>query len=83
MKRKYLRTFFSVDTANDYNKKFVLNLQEDQDDLKSEILLDHPDTRRGWGDELLKPRTLSNWERWEEEKPAWFTDKWVDAVLNE
>ena len=51
--------------------------------MKSEILLDHPDTRRGWGDELLKPWTLSNWERWEEEKPAWFTDKFIEGVPNE
>lgn len=31
----------------------------------------------------MKPWTLKNWVRWEEEKPVWFTDHWIDCVSNE
>ncbi|GMI13689.1 hypothetical protein TrLO_g3306 [Triparma laevis f. longispina] len=48
------------------------------------IQLRHPCEVGGrWGDELLKPWTLQNWDRWEEERPAWFTDAWVECVPNE
>ncbi|GMI13904.1 hypothetical protein TrLO_g4358 [Triparma laevis f. longispina] len=30
----------------------------------------------------MKPWTLSNWARWEEEKPHWFTDTWIDGAPN-
>ncbi|GMH99353.1 hypothetical protein TrLO_g14568 [Triparma laevis f. longispina] len=30
----------------------------------------------------MKPWTLKNWDRREEEKPAWFTDAWIDHVPN-
>ena len=36
-----------------------------------------------WGEELLKPWPLKKWSRWEEEKPAWFTDRWIECVPNE
>ncbi|GMH84634.1 hypothetical protein TrST_g812 [Triparma strigata] len=83
MDRKYLSTFYNFDTASDYERKCFMNAREDQDDLKSELLTDHPDMYRTWGDELLKPWTLKNWDRWEEEKPAWFTDAWIECVPNE
>ena len=83
MNRKYLSTFYNLDTASDYKRKCFLSAREDQDDLKSKLLTDHPDIYRSWGDELLKPWTLTNWDRWEEEKPAWFTDTWIDNVPND
>ena len=43
----------------------------------------HPDIYKKWGDELIKPWTINSWNRWEEEKPAWFTDTWIEGVLNE
>ncbi|GMH98452.1 hypothetical protein TrVE_jg6062 [Triparma verrucosa] len=36
------------------------------------------DTASDW----TTPWTLKNWDRWEEEKPAWFTDTWIDNVPN-
>jgi hypothetical protein len=82
MNKKYLRTFYNLDTASEYNRKIVLNYREDQDEYKQGALTDHPDIYEAWGDELLKPWTLENWNRWEAEKPAWFTDKWIDNVPN-
>ena len=81
--RKYLSTFYNMDTASEYNRKMVLNYRDDQDHLKAAALRDHPDIYAGWGDELLKPWTLKNWDRWEEERPTWFTDQWVEGVPNE
>ena len=46
-------------------------------------MTDHPDCYKVWGEELLKPWTLENWNIWEEEKPAWFTDSWIESVPNE
>ena len=80
--KKYLRTFYNLDTASQYSRKIVLNCREDQDEYKSGALTEHPDIYAAWGDELLKPWTLENWNRWEEEKPAWFTDAWIDNVPN-
>ena len=70
MRRKYLSTFYSLDTASDYFRKICLNAREDQDDVKSDVLNYHPDNYKSWGDELPKPWTLKNWDRWEDEKPA-------------
>eukprot|EP00519_Triparma_laevis_P013328 CAMPEP_0182492156 /NCGR_PEP_ID=MMETSP1321-20130603/1371_1 /TAXON_ID=91990 /ORGANISM="Bolidomonas sp., Strain RCC1657" /LENGTH=135 /DNA_ID=CAMNT_0024694563 /DNA_START=108 /DNA_END=512 /DNA_ORIENTATION=- len=63
--RNYHNTFYSLDTTSDYKRKCFLSAREDQDDLKSKILKDHPGVYRTWGDELLKPWTLKNWDRWE------------------
>ena len=46
MNRKYLHTFYSLDTASDYKRKCFLSAGEDQDDLKSKVLKDHPDVYR-------------------------------------
>ena len=43
MKKKYLRTFYNLDTASEYNRKCVLNYREDQDEYKQGALTDHPD----------------------------------------
>ena len=82
IKREYWHTFFSLDTASDYNKRFFVNLRDDQDEAKSSMFSCHPDNYKSWGDELMKPWTLENWSRWEEEKPAWFTDTWIESVPN-
>ena len=83
MNRKYLSTFYNFDTVSDYERKCFLNAREDQDDVKSETLADHPDVYHTWGEELLKPWTLKNWDRWEEERPTWFTDAWIECVPND
>ncbi|GMI15536.1 hypothetical protein TrLO_g1345 [Triparma laevis f. longispina] len=82
MKRKYLRTFFSIEKGKEYSRKYFLSLQGDQEDKRHVIFFDNPDVYRKWGEELIKPWTLKNWIRWEEKKPAWFTVKWVEHVPN-
>lgn len=74
IKHKHIHTFYSLDTASDFNKTRFLSLREDEDESKSITLKWHPDIYKKWGDELIKPWTLENWTRWETEKPSWFTD---------
>lgn len=83
IKREYLRSFYTLDTTWDYCKNTFLHLREDREEERAALFNDHPDTQKGWGDEILQPWTLSNWERWEKEKPAWFTDAWIGCVPNE
>ena len=83
IKREYLHTFYSMETASTYNRKRFLLLKEDEDDKKKGVLSLHPDVYKAWGDELIKPWTTKNWNKWEEEKPVWFTDTWIEAVPNE
>ena len=59
-----------------------MNLRDDQDEAKSSMFSCHPDVYKSWGDEFMKPWTLENWSRWEEEKPAWFSDTWIESVPN-
>lgn len=43
----------------------------------------HPDVFKNWGPELLKSWSFKNWDRWEEEKPEWFSDAWIESCPNE
>ena len=82
IKREYHHTFYGFDTALTYNRKSFLNLREDQEEEKSNIFTLHPDVYKKWG-YVVKKWTFNNWKRWEEEKPAWFTDVGVDGVPND
>ncbi|GMH89319.1 hypothetical protein TrST_g955 [Triparma strigata] len=82
MKKEYIRTFYSIETTSDFNKNWFLSQGEDQDEEKSLELSLHPEVYATWGDDIIKPWTLENWSRWEEERPAWFTDKWIEGVPN-
>ncbi|GMH95951.1 hypothetical protein TrST_g6062, partial [Triparma strigata] len=82
IKREYLHTFFSLETASDFSKRFYLDLREDQEETKGAMLSYHCDVYKEWGDELIKPWTSKNWSRWEEEKPMWFRDAWIENVPN-
>jgi hypothetical protein len=70
MKPKYVATFFSAQTGCQYvQSKFF----RDGDECKKEVF--------GYNAKLwlpirddVKAWTMENWERWEEEKPEWFTD---------
>lgn len=81
IKREYLHTFYDADTSSDFNRKAFLNLREDEEAQKSALITCHPDNYKKNRD-VVKKWTLKNWHLWEEEKPAWFTDAWIDGVEN-
>jgi hypothetical protein len=77
MKRKYVATFFSLQSGHAWAKeKFI---KGDTDELKAWTL---GCNKKQWtsirGD--VKAWTVENWERWEEEKPAWFNDAFKSAI---
>lgn len=82
IKREYLHTFYAADTSSTYNRKEFLILREDQEAEKSGYLTLHPDVYKPWSD-VVKKWTFENWKRWEEEKPALFTNGWIDGVPND
>ena len=69
--RKYVPTFFSTKTG----KQFAVDNFEkaDTDDKKFDIFTQHPSYYDSILNELLMPWLNDNWERWEDEKPDFFT----------
>ena len=77
MKKKYRGTFISLQTGNAWAKSSFLDGKTDQ--VRMTV---HGFNLRQWMSirEDVKQYTLESWERWEEEKPAWFNDAFVASV---
>ena len=77
MKRKYVATFFSFQSGHAWVQSYFVSGQTDE--KKKQI---HEFNKKQWasirGD--VKAWTLENWERWEEEKPEWFTAAFKASV---
>jgi hypothetical protein len=71
MKKKYRRTFFSLETGVEWAQKFFLNGKTDV--VKVAVL---GCNRKQWKaiEEDVKVWVLENWDGWEEEKPGFFTE---------
>jgi hypothetical protein len=77
MKRKFVSTFFSPQTGHAWVKSFFLDYEEDR--IKMFL---HGQNRKQWASirDDVKQFTMENWERWEEEKPAWFNDNFKASL---
>jgi hypothetical protein len=77
MKREFWGTFFSLQTGHAWAKENFV--EGDTDELKAWTL---GCNKKLWMSirDGVKAWTLENWERWEEEKPIWFTDGWKAQV---
>jgi hypothetical protein len=77
MKPAYRITFFSTQTGYEWVQSYFISGQTDE--VKKRIF-EH--NTKQWqsirGD--VKAWTLENWERWEEEKPEWFTEVFRSQV---
>ena len=78
IKKKYIGTFFSTQTGNEWVQSLFLEGATDQ--VKAEILGCNPHCWKS-----IRPQVgawlLENWDKWEDEKPEWFSDifmSWVD-----
>ena len=77
MKPAYRSTFFSTQTGYAWVQSYFVSGQTDEvkkrifEHNKKQWLSIRPD---------VKEWTMENWERWEEEKPTWFTDAWKADV---
>jgi hypothetical protein len=77
MKKEFRGTFFSTQTGYAWVKASFLNGTDGQQ--KTRLLRKN---RKQWASirEDVKQYTLENWERWEEEKPAFFNDAFKAQV---
>ena len=78
LKKKYIGTFFSTQTGNEWAQNWFLNGVTDQ--FKIKVLNMNPHCWKS-----IRPQVrewlLENWNTWEDEKPEWFNDifmSWVD-----
>jgi hypothetical protein len=71
IERKYWDTFWSTQRSKDWSMAFFLDGKSDA--AKFEVMTK---SRHHWVtiEEKVKKWIGENWERWEEEKPEWFTD---------
>jgi hypothetical protein len=77
MKRKYVATFFSLQSGHAWAKeKFI---KGDTDELKAWTLGCNKKQWQSIRDDV-KAWTMENWERWEEEKPEFFNDAFKASV---
>ena len=77
IERKYVKTFFSMETAHELAKRLFLEGENDYE--KGRILKGN---RYMWSS--IRPQVAewldANWDKWEDEKPDWFDAVFLDAV---
>jgi hypothetical protein len=71
IERKYLHTFWSTQKSKEYGMAFFL--EGNSDKVKFKVL---QNSRHQWAsiEGEIKKWVGSNWAKWEEEQPEWFTD---------
>jgi hypothetical protein len=77
MKKKYRKTFVSLETGCEWAQKFFLEGETDKVKSKTVRL-----NKKKWEHikEPVKEWVQENWWTWKEEKPDWFTDAWIAKV---
>jgi hypothetical protein len=77
MKPKFIATFFSTQAFHILLKNKFIHGETDE-----KKMVVHGQNRKQWASirEDVKAYTLENWERWEEEKPAFFTAAFKASV---
>ncbi|GMH90953.1 hypothetical protein TL16_g11919 [Triparma laevis f. inornata] len=73
----YISTFFSTETGGQMTRRIFL---EGDDFLKSHCFPNKNKTFWMPIEEKVREWLKEGWERWEDEKPVWFTDKWRARV---
>jgi len=80
--RDFMHTFFDTDTCATFNRKWFRGIKDGDDEQRSQAFSIHPAQRKRFENELHS-WTLDGWERFEQVKPSWFTDRWIDSVPND
>jgi len=77
MKKGYRRTFFASKTGKQNTQNYFLLGADDS--VKSIVVKNN---KKQWKDirEDVKEWVQANYWRWDEERPAWFTDAWLSKV---
>ena len=81
IKRKYLRTFYSTQSARQASVAYFLESDDDSVRLLA-VFTTHEDL---WSDikDQVKAYMLQNWETWERDQPAWFDGNFKATVPDE
>lgn len=79
--REFLLAFTSKDTAATYNRKWFSGIRDGDHESKSQVFGVHPVYRKSFEKEICE-WTMNGWERFEQEQPAWFTERWIDSMPN-
>jgi hypothetical protein len=77
MKKEYRKTFFSTETSCQWTMSFFLM---SDDDSKKKVTVGHSEAQWLKIREDVKKWVFDNWERWEEEQPEWFTERWKSRI---
>jgi hypothetical protein len=77
MKREFRGTFFSTQTGYAWVQSFFVDGTTDEKKMRTLL-----SNKKQWASirDDVKTWTMENWERWEEEKPDWFSDAWKSAL---
>ena len=68
---EYRKTFFSFQTGWEKSQAFFLDNEDDE--ARRVVLFDSNIHHWRSLEDEVREWTFANWQRWEEEKPAWFT----------
>jgi hypothetical protein len=82
MNRELLPSFINTENYSSYMKRWFKEIPEGNDVMKSSIFKCHPVYRRGFEREIME-WSRGSWNKWERERPVFFTDKWIDSVPND
>jgi hypothetical protein len=76
MKREYWATFFSVRRGRDWVQDYF---RSDDDAIKQKVVTN---CRMMWQEigEHVRVWVETNWWKWKDEKPPWFTEAWIARI---
>ena len=69
----YRKSFYSTETGAHLTRRLFLNGEED--DVRSRVFKNN---KKHWLhiEDQIEEWVRTNWDRWLEEKPEWFTERW-------
>jgi hypothetical protein len=77
MKKKYRKTFISLDTGNTWAQNYFVN---GKTDLEKAAMFTINMKKWKLVEQEAKMWVQDSWERWEDETPEWFTEVWKSMV---
>jgi hypothetical protein len=80
VKPEYRHLFYTAETAVQYIR--AEHIGAESDEMKMEVFTYHSVKWAHYEDEV-REFTHSNWARWKEEQPAWFTEEVIARVPDE
>ena len=77
MKKEYRKSFFSLETGRDWIVSIFSD--ENPDEVKQRIMTKNRNLWKSIENDV-KDWVQSNWWKWKDSRPSWFTDAWIARV---